>query len=102
MYSFAAQVPRGKVTTYGAMARAIGAPRAGRAVGNALNKNPHAPEIACHRVVHSDGRVGGFAHGTRRKERLLKLEGVEIENGKVDLTKFGWGAGAEVSVERCA
>ncbi len=85
----ARRIPHGKVSTYAAIARAIGSPRAYRAVGNTLNKNPYAPKIPCHRVVRSNGRVGGFAGGSRRKTNLLKKEGVEIKGGKIDLETFG-------------
>ena len=82
------KVPRGKVTTYGELARAVGSTRAARAVGNAMNKNPYAPDVPCHRVVRSDGGVGGFASGTRKKIEMLRAEGVEIVGGRVDLSKF--------------
>jgi O-6-methylguanine DNA methyltransferase len=77
------QVPMGRVTTYRNLADAIGKPKAYRAVGNALNKNPNAPDVPCHRVVKSDGALGGYAGGTRRKIRLLRNEGVLIAKGKV-------------------
>ncbi len=77
-------VPRGRVTTYGALARAIRAPRTARAVGNALNVSPGMPSVPCHRVVRSDGRVGGFARGTRAKIALLEKEGVKIRNSRVE------------------
>lgn len=76
-------VPRGKVTTYQALARAAGVERGARAVGNAVNKNPEAPIVPCHRVVYSDGRLGGYAHGSKRKIELLQSEGVAVRNGKV-------------------
>ena len=75
-------VPMGKVTTYKEIAHALGT-RAYRAVGNALNKNPHAPIVPCHRVVKSDGALGGFAKGSRKKAELLEKEGVTIEAGRV-------------------
>ena|SRR3989338_773598 len=81
-------VPRGKVTTYAALARAVGRPGASRAVGNALNRNPHAPRVPCHRVVRSDGAVGGFARGTKRKVAMLRREGVEVDKGKINLQRF--------------
>ncbi|MFH1290803.1 MAG: MGMT family protein [Nanoarchaeota archaeon] len=87
-YKVLRKVPRGKVTTYGALARAVGKPGAARAVGNAMNKNFHAPRVPCHRVVRSDGKVGGFATGTAKKIKMLKKEGVEVKDGWVDLDKF--------------
>jgi len=85
-----ARVPRGKITTYAAIARAIGKPRAARAVGNVLNKNEDMVHVPCHRVVRSDGSVGGYAHGTAKKIAKLRAEGVEIKNGRVDLGRFGY------------
>lgn len=78
-----AYIPKGRVTTYKDLAQAADTPQASRAVGNALNKNPWAPEIPCHRVIKSDGRVGGFAQGQNKKIKKLKEEGVTIEKGKI-------------------
>lgn len=87
----ASKIPRGKVTTYKEIARALGRPRAYRAVGNALACNPHPVEIPCHRVVRSDCKIGGYG-GNRlagtKKARLLKKENVEIVDGKVSLKKY--------------
>ena len=78
------QIPKGKVTTYGEIAREItGSVRAARAVGQAVAKNPNPVQIPCHRVVKSDGDVGGFSLGVATKIRLLRAEGVEIKGGKV-------------------
>ena len=85
-YSVLKKVPKGKVTTYKEIAMALKS-KGYRAVGNAMNKNPYAPKVPCHRVVKSSGEVGGFAHGTKKKISMLKNEGVNIVNGKVDLDK---------------
>lgn len=77
------KIPRGKITTYNALARAVGHPRAARAVGNVLNKNPNLIKCPCHRVVKSDGRVGGYARGEKEKIRLLRSEGVLTKNGGI-------------------
>ncbi len=77
------RIPRGRVSTYALLAKAIGHPGAARAVGNALNKNPHAPRVPCHRIVCSDGRLGGYASGAERKIELLRKEGVEVEDGRI-------------------
>ena len=87
-YEILRRVPRGKVTTYGELAKAIGSPKAARAVGNAMNKNPYAPRVPCHRGVGSDGSLVGFASGLDDKKKMLKKEGIEIVNGKIDLGKF--------------
>jgi O-6-methylguanine DNA methyltransferase len=64
------------VRTYKQIAEAIGNPYAFRAVGNALNKNPDLKTIPCHRVVRSDGSIGGYRYGSKRKQKLLRAEGV--------------------------
>ncbi len=84
VYKATRRIPSGKVATYAWIAKRIKNPRAVRAVGNALNKNPYAPEVPCHRVIRSDGTLGGFAHGTRAKEGMLRKEKVKIVNGKVN------------------
>ncbi len=67
------KIPRGKTATYREIARAAGNPRAYRAVGNILNKN-FSPKIPCHRVVRSDGKIGGYNRGAKKKLMLLKKE----------------------------
>lgn len=73
------KITKGKVATYAQIARAIGCPKAARAVGNALNKNPYAPSVPCHRVIRSDGRLGGYAGGVKKKKEMLEKEGFKIE-----------------------
>ncbi|MFP4005309.1 MAG: MGMT family protein [Candidatus Hadarchaeia archaeon] len=82
------EIPRGKVSTYKQIARAVGSPKASRAVGNVLAENPKPEKFPCHRVVRSDGRLGGYS-GRRNKESLLREEGVKVRDGKVDLDRFG-------------
>lgn len=81
------RIPNGKVTTYAELARAIGKPRAWRAVANALARNPEPMRIPCHRVVRSDGGLGGYKLGVKLKGELLVREGIEIEVGRVNLGK---------------
>jgi len=77
-------VPRGKVTTYGRIAEKLGTPRASRAVGTALAANPFPIIIPCHRVVRSDGSLGGFGGGLEMKKALLEMEGVKFgSNGRI-------------------
>ncbi len=78
VYALCAKVPKGKVTTYAEVARALGNKSLARVVGNALNKN-RSTEVPCHRVVKSNLTIGGFAFGTDAKIALLKKEGIEIE-----------------------
>lgn len=80
------KVPKGKVTTYKEIARKLKT-KAYRAVGNALNKN-RSRKVPCHRVIRSDGYVGGFAHGTRKKQRILRKEGIKIHKGKINLKTY--------------
>ena len=77
------RVPAGSVTTYAAVARAIGRPRAVRAVGNALNANTDTVVTPCHRVIRSDGRLGGYNGGAAVKKRKLESEGVQIQGDRV-------------------
>lgn len=74
------RIPKGKTVTYAQLAKMIGKPRAVRAVASAVGKNPLAPIVPCHRVVRSDGGLGGYSGkgGLKAKRALLKKEGVEI------------------------
>ena len=92
-YSLLKEVPKGKVTTYKNIAKALKT-KAYRQVGKAMNKNPYSfskkGNVPCHRVINSNGGIGGFASGLKKKEQMLKSEGVEIKNGKIDLKKYGY------------
>ena len=70
-----AEIPYGEVATYGDVARAIGSPRAARATGNALGRNPIPIVVPCHRVVRAGGKLGHYTGGAERKVRLLEIEG---------------------------
>jgi methylated-DNA-[protein]-cysteine S-methyltransferase len=70
-----ARVPYGQVTTYGALAARAGRPRAARAVGMVMNRNPIPIVLPCHRVVGASGKLMGYGGGLDRKEQLLRLEG---------------------------
>ena len=82
VYKLCKKVPKGKVTTYKAIANKMGM-KCYRAVGQALNKNPYAPKVPCHRVINTNGNLGGFASGVKNKVKLLKKEGVKISNNKI-------------------
>jgi methylated-DNA-[protein]-cysteine S-methyltransferase len=82
------RIPRGKVTTYKELAIAMGRQRAYRAVANVLAKNPRPVKIPCHRVVRSDGEIGGYKLGAMLKAKLLAEEGVEVRNKKIDLARY--------------
>ena len=81
IYEAVKKIPKGHVATYGQIAEMAGNPRMSRAVGNALHKNPDPLHIPCFRVVNSKGEL---AHA-----ELLREDGVEVVNGKVDLEKYG-------------
>jgi methylated-DNA-[protein]-cysteine S-methyltransferase len=81
------KIPKGRVTTYGLVAKKLNT-KAYRAVGNACRRNPYAPRVPCHRVVRSDGTVGGFGGKTsgknvKKKIQMLRKEHVEIINGRI-------------------
>ena len=101
-YKVLKKVPKGEVTTYREIARALNS-KAYRAVGSAMHNNPYAFPAArgraggqisnadlvpCHRVINSNGSVGGFFSGAKDKIKLLKSEGVEVINNKIDLKKY--------------
>lgn len=69
------EIPAGQVRTYAWVARKIGSPRSSRAVGKALSKNPYIPLVPCHRVISSDGSIGGYSGGEKRKKDMLVSEG---------------------------
>jgi len=83
IYKKLLEVPEGKITTYGELAKAVGFTNGQRAVGKIMNKNPFPVLIPCHRVVKSDGKVGGYAYGENIKINILKKEGIKIKNGKI-------------------
>ena len=83
IYKKLLEVPKGKITTYGDLAKAVGMKNGQRAVGKIMNKNPFPVIIPCHRVVKSDGKVGGYAYGEEIKSSMLTLEGIQIKNGKI-------------------
>ena len=80
VWKFLISIPKGKVKTYKEVAIAINHPKAARAVANACAKNPYAPKIPCHRVIRTDGALGGYSGfgGTKTKKKLLKIEGFSL------------------------
>ena len=78
VWKYLRTIPKGQVRTYSQVANAIKKPKAARAVANAIGKNPYAPKIPCHRVIRSDGSLGGYSGkgGINTKRKLLKLEGI--------------------------
>lgn len=91
IYEAVKRIPRGKVATYGQVAEMAGEKKMARAVGNALHKNPEPDVIPCYRVVNAKGELSGeFAFGgAGRQAELLQKDGIVVENGRVDLGKYG-------------
>lgn len=94
VYDATRSIPLGKVTTYGALGRMIGC-RSAQAIGQALQRNPFAPEVPCHRVIKGDLTIGGFFGETsgadvQRKEAMLRKEGVTFPNGKLADKSMLW------------
>ena len=83
------KIPKGKVTTYSEIARALGNPGASRAVGNALRHNKHPDKIPCYKVVRSDGSLGGYSGKMDSPEKIqrLKRDGIFVRDGKVDMKR---------------
>ena len=90
IYAAVMTIPRGKVATYTQVAAMVGNPRLCRVVGNALHINPYFGEVPCHRVVNAQGRLSGeFAFGGADiQANMLRAEGVEVVDGRVDLSKY--------------
>jgi O-6-methylguanine DNA methyltransferase len=78
VYAVVAKIPKGSVMTYKEVARRAGRPKAYRAVGNIMNRNPDTTKVPCHRVVRSDGTPGGYARGAKKKIEILRREGVLV------------------------
>lgn len=87
IYEQLRKIPKGRVTTYRFLAQSVGS-KAYRAVGMVLSKNPYAPVVPCHRVVRSDGRIGGFMGHSQgktvaKKKQMLEAEGIVFEGDMV-------------------
>jgi methylated-DNA-[protein]-cysteine S-methyltransferase len=89
VYNLVSNIPPGRVATYGQLASSVGNPRAARGIGKILNKNPRPIIVPCHRVVCSDGHIGGYMYGKERKISLLLYEGIPIVNDLIkDFEKY--------------
>ena len=86
VWNLTKQIPKGKITTYKEISKQLNT-KAYRAVGHALNKNRN-PDIPCHRVIQSNGKIGGFARGPLKKQQLLKQEGIIIKNNKINIKQY--------------
>lgn len=92
IYDVVKQIPKGKVASYGQVARLAGDKNMARAVGNALHKNPDPDNIPCYRVVNAKGELAGaFAFGGGNAQAdLLRGDGIEVINGRVDMERYRW------------
>lgn len=90
IYEVVKQIPKGKVATYKQVATKAGNSNASRAVGMAMKHNPDMSSIPCHRVVGSDGKMHGYSAGSgiESKIEMLRKEGIEINNRRIDLKKY--------------
>lgn len=83
VYKKLLEVPEGKITTYGELSKAVGLKNGQRVIGQIMKKNQFPVIIPCHRVVKSDGKIGGYAYGNQVKSKMLTLEGIQIHDGKI-------------------
>ena len=90
VYRYLQKIPRGKVTTYGSVAAALGSPGAARAVGQILHRNPDGDLYPCYKVVSADGRLSdAYAFGGMdAQRRRLEADGIKISGGRVDLKRY--------------
>lgn len=89
VYDLVSDIPSGKVVTYGRLAKLLGNSGSARGIGKVLNQNPMPIIVPCHRVVCSDGHVGGYMYGKNQKISLLIKEGIPIDNDKIkDFEKY--------------
>ncbi|MDB4849981.1 MGMT family protein [Nitrosopumilus sp.] len=84
VYKKLLDVPKGKITTYGDLAKAVGLKNGQRLIGKIMSNNPYPVLVPCHRVVMSTGKIGGYAYGKIVKMKILSDEGIEITNGKIE------------------
>ena len=92
VYTLIKKIPKGKVATYKSVGDALNT-KAYRAVGQALKHNTYRPIVPCHRIIKNNGEIGGFSGKTKGKEiqrkiNMLKKEGIEVINNKIDLNKY--------------
>ena len=91
VYKKLLQVPEGNVTTYSDLAKAVGLKNGQRVIGTIMKKNPFPVIVPCHRVVKSNGKIGGYVYGERMKSQILAREGIKIKAGRImdfDKEKF--------------
>ena len=80
VYELLLAIPPGKVSTYSDIANALGHPQGARLIGNILKRNPNPVHVPCHRIVKSNGKLGGYIYGMSMKKELLKKEGIKFQD----------------------
>lgn len=83
VYTLLTEIPAGKVSTYGDIAKALGHPKASRIIGRIIANNPNPISVPCHRVVKSNGEIGGFMYGEQKKREILEKEGIIFQGAFV-------------------
>lgn len=83
VYALLTEIPPGKVSTYGDIAKALGHPKASRLIGRIIANNPNPISVPCHRVVKSNGEIGGFMYGEQKKREILEEEGIIFQGAFV-------------------
>ncbi|KKP58246.1 MAG: hypothetical protein UR52_C0021G0002 [Candidatus Gottesmanbacteria bacterium GW2011_GWA1_34_13] len=91
VYQFLLQIPKGKVVTYGMIAKQIGC-KSARLIGNILHQNPNPQKFPCYKVVNAEGKIAiNYAYGGKKEQiKRLKKDGIEVKNDKVNLKKYLW------------
>lgn len=93
VYEYLRKIPKGKVVTYGQIAKALGRPKAARAIGNILHNNQDPLYYPCYKVVNRDGRLAehfGDEGGIETQKKRLEKDGIEVRNDHVDLNRYQW------------
>ena len=98
VWAAVARIPRGRVATYGAIAALCGRPGQARFVGYALHNLPPGIDIPWHRVINSRGEISLHGPSAASQRHLLRIEGVTLSGGRVDLGKFGWNTGRNTAI----
>lgn len=83
VYNLLRKIPKGKITTYKLLAKAVGKPKNWRQIGRILSQNPHPPKYPCYKVVKSNGEIGGYNNGRNAKKKLLQKDGLIVYNNRI-------------------
>jgi len=83
IYNLLIKIPKGKITTYKLLAKAIGKPKNWREIGKILNENPFPERFPCYKVVRSDGKIGGYSQSLRKKIAFLRKDGIIVRKNRI-------------------